>query len=216
MLKVIKSYWAFTNNLYKWVMLVVVPVLLVALNSVLFNVWVAGESGDFLLVSLFVLFFIDAVSDVFFMGGFYRKNNGALEFLQSAPRFEGFMRDVVMVDMVRRILTYQLPFVTSLICALENEGRLEWCSRHSFLPLLETFIAMLVVLVARHFAIINQVYICAMIGYTVILFSLLFLIMACAEAPFVVNGILVMCILLAGVGTVWYTCKKVRESYYDS
>lgn len=216
MLRAIKSYWAFTSKLYKCVMLVVVPILLIVSNSVLFNVWVEGEYGDFLLVSLFVLYAVDAMSDIFFMGGFYRKNNGALEFLQSTPRFEEFMNEVVLVDIVRRVLIYQVPFVTGLICAKGNEYRLEWCSRHSFLPLVETLVAMLVVLAARHFVASNQAYVCVAIGYMIILFSLLFLIMACAKMPYIVNGILLVCILLASIGTIWYTSKKVRDGYYDA
>lgn len=213
MIKALKSYWAFTNDWYKLVMLVIVPILLIVLNCLFFHIW---DAGDFLLVSLFVLYFIDAILDSFFMGGFYRKNNGALEFLQTSPRFAAFMKEIVLVDIVRRVLLYQIPFVTTLVCAMGDEYRLEWCSRHSFLPLFETLIAMLAIFVSRHFLTLSQAYATVMIGYMIILFCLLFLIMACAVNPWLVNGILVVCILLAGIATVWYTDKKVRASYYDA
>lgn len=214
MLRAIKSYWAFTNDLYKWVMLVFVPIILIVSNSVLSNVW--AEADYVFLSSLLLLYVADTMSDIFFMGGFYHENNGALEFLQSTPRFQEFMREVGIIDIVRRVLIYQVPFVTALVCAWENEERMEWCIRYSYFPLLETLIAMLVVLVARHWVLWNQAYVCTVIGYVAIIFSYWLLDVISNEPSVIVNGILVVCVLLAGVGTVWYTREKVRDSYYDA
>lgn len=214
MLRALKSYWAFTSDLYKWVLLAIVPILLVLSNSVLAGVF--GEADYVFLSSLLVLYAADTMSDVFFMGGFYQKNNGALEFLQSAPRFEVLMREVAAADAIRRVLIYQVPFVTACLCVGENAERMEWCSRYSCFPLIETLIAMFVVFVARHFVVWNHAYVCTMIGYVIIVFSYWFLDVVHAEGAVAFNGILLVCILLAGVGTILYTGKKVRDSYYDA
>lgn len=209
MIRALKSYWAFTQGWYRLVMLVLVPGGLVLVNSPILR-----ESST-LIYSYFLLYAIDTMSDMGFMNGFYGKHNSALEFLQSSPRFERVSRDIVIVDMIRRTLTYQIPFLTILLSAGGDEEILQWYASDSFMPWIEILTAQLVVLVARHFVAWNHVYACAAFGYGTMLFGFMFLIFVGSEQPVLTNGILIVLILVADVVTVWYTLKKVRESYYD-
>ncbi|MBQ8518950.1 MAG: hypothetical protein IJ455_05015 [Agathobacter sp.] len=211
MLKAWRSYWAFTNDLYKLMMLVVVPVALIATNIYL----VARGHGDGLL-TLFALYFIDTVSDLFFMNGFYRKSNSSLEFLQSSPKFARFVKEITIIDIVRRVLVYQIPFVVELIGAADSAEKLQWCKGNAFWPWLAILIAQLVVFVARHFVVWSQMYACIVAGYMVLMFCFLLIIIVGSGSPVITNLVLIVLILVMSMVTVWYTNKKVRESYYDS
>ena len=209
MLKALKSYWAFTSGGYKLVMLVVVPIMFVVLNVFLS----AQEYGDGL-SSLMLLYVIDTMSDIFFMGGMYRKGNSSLEFLQSSAKFSRVIRDITIVDIIRRIFIYQIPFVVTLICSIGNAEKLAWCAMDAFWPWLEILVAQVVVLIARHFVMWNQVYACVLFGFGTLSLSFLMLKLS-TLSPVVINVVLVVFILIIATATIWYSDKKVRESYYD-
>lgn len=209
MLKAMKSYWAFTNGLYKLVMLLVVPVVLIVSNVLLS----AQEYGNGL-SSLTILYVIDTMSDIFFMGGMYSKNNSSLEFLQSSPKFARVLREITIVDMVRRIFIYQIPFVVTLLCSIGDSEKLLWCEMDAFWPWLEILVAQIVVLVARHYVMWNQVFACVLFGFGTASLSFLMLKLS-TISPVVINVVLVLFILITAIITIWYTDKKVRESYYD-
>lgn len=210
MLKAVKSYWAFTNDLYKLVMLLVLPIVLIVVNMYL----VRKGHGDGLM-TLYVLFFVDTMSDFFFMNGFYRKNNSALEFLQSSTKFSRVVKEITIVDIIRRLLIYQIPIVIELIAAVGSQEKLEWCKNNAFWPWLASLIAQLVLLVTRHFVMWNHIYACTSIGYAVLLLSFLFISIVCSAWPVVTNVVLIVLILITSIATIRYTDKKVRESYYD-
>lgn len=210
MLKALKSYWAFTNGAYKLMMLVVVPVILVAGYMLSIDEY-AGNS----LVLLIVLFFVDTASDFFFMNGFYRKGNNSLEFLQSSSRFPKLMKEVSGVDIVRRVLVYQIPFVLELIYASGSDERLQWCRFNAFWPWLAILMAQLVVFVARHFLVWHQVYLCTVIGYVVFMIGFLMISILGDGTPVITNAFLMTIIIILGGITIGYTEKKAKESYYD-
>lgn len=210
MIRALKSYWAFTNGLYKLVMLVLLPIVLIVVNM-----YLAVQGDGDIVISLVVLYYIDTLSDNFFMGGFYSKNNDALEFLQSSTKFPRFAKEITIVDMVRRVLIYQIPFVIEMMYAIGNTEELEWSALNAFWPWLFVLTAQLVVVVSRHYVMWNQVYVCAIIGYSVMMLVFLFIASPYRVAPVITNLVLVVLVLIAGIITVRYTDKKVRESYYD-
>lgn len=211
MLKAMKSYWAFTNGVYKLVMLVLVPILLVLVSLCLLE----KDAGSGL-ERFFVLYAVDTISDFFFMGGFYKKSNSSLEFLQSSSKYPRVIKEVTMIDIVRRILVYQIPYVVTLLWSIGNPEAMEWCRTLAGLPWLEILIAQLVVLVARHYVMWNQVYLCTAVGFTILCVILLFTLLFDVIQPVITNVILIVFIIAVAIGMVWYTNKKVRESYYDS
>lgn len=215
MLRAIKSYWAFTSRIYKLIMLVLVPLVWMLLNSFFLTQGTVEETGSVLNGSIILLFVIDTMSDYFLLGGFYRKNNSALEFLQTSTKFSRVIREICIVDMFRRWICYQIPFVTALINVWGNEEKTEWCALFSYLPWAATLVAMLVVVVERHFVVCNQVYLCVVIGYAVLMILMLLFGASSIEHAVVINGIFIGLILFAGVGMICYTDRKVRDSYYD-
>lgn len=211
MLRALRSYWAFTNGVYKFVMLILIPILLV-----LVNLWLLERDAGNGMEIFFVLYAVDTMSDFFFMGGFYRKSNSFLEFLQSSSRFPEVIRKITMIDIVRRILVYQIPYVVILFWSIGNLEAMEWCRTLACLPWVETLVAQLAVLAARHFMVWNYAYLCTAVGFVIITVLLLFILILGAVQPVISNIIWMIIVIAAAIGTVWYTDKKVRESYYDS
>lgn len=211
MLKAIKSYWAFTNIAYKLVMLGLIPILLIAINIYVYQNDVGSGMECFV-----VLFAIDTFSDVFFMGGIYSKKNGALEFLQSSPRFIKTIREITIVDIIRRILLYYVPYVTIMCCAVGDAETMEWLRVISMVPCIEILFAQMTVLVARHFLLWNYAYACTSAGYALMIFPMVVAV-GIQEMDFArkVHVVFIVLTIIATVGTIWYTDKKMKESYYD-
>lgn len=195
-------------------MLMLTPIILVLVSVYLY----VNDMGNGLEIFL-ALYAIDTVSDIYFMNGFYKKSNDSLEFLQSSPRFQKMIREITIVDIVRRIVVYQIPYFVILVCSIGNSEAMEWCKVMSALPWIEVLVAQLVVVVARHFVVWNHVYACTSIGavimMVIMIFNLLAVDMGSGTPEIGANVVLIVCVLLTSIGTVCYTDKKIRESYYD-
>lgn len=211
MLKALRSYRAFANNVYKLVMLGLIPILLVGINIYVYQNDIGSGLECFI-----ALYAVDTFSDIFFMGGFYGKKNGALEFLQSSPRFRRTIREITIVDTLRRVVLYQIPYLTLMCCAIGDVETMEWLRVISVLPWIEVLSAQITVLVARHFVVWNHAYACTALGYIIMMFLMLPAIGLAAEnLAMEVSVVFIVLTLIAIIVTVWYTDKKVKESYYD-
>ena len=162
---------------------------------------------------------IDVVSDFFFMRGFYRKGNDTLAYMQGSPRFLETVREITIVDVIRRVMVYQIPYMVLLSGSIGEAGAVDWCRTLAALPWLETIMAQLVVLVSRHFVAWNHLYLCMTVGFVLIVISLI-LILFIGEQAVVnwtvgINAVLMIVVLIAAIVTVRYTDKKMEESYYD-
>ena len=162
MLKALKSYWAFTNGIYKLVMLGVVPLVMIV-GPILLNRDSVGGSLFF----LSILFVVDTESDFFFMNGAYCKEQEFSNYIQSSSKYIQFIKEVAGMDILRRVLMYQMPFIMELIFSLGDEGRMQWCKLNSFWPWLEIFMAQCIVFVTRHFIVWYRVYRAMVIGWAV-------------------------------------------------
>ena len=214
MLRALKSYWAFANSLYKLVVLVLIPVVFVVINIYVYQDDVGSGIESFL-----ALYAVDTLSDIFFMRGFYRKGNDALKFMQGSPRFRKTMGEIVIIDTIRRIVLYQIPYITLLCCARESIEDMAWLKEMAVMPWVLILSAQCSVLVARHFVVWNHVYACTALGYMIMVTILLFVI-SIVEIPneAFMKGVWILFIaltLIIASGTVWYTDKRMKESYYD-
>lgn len=210
MLKALRNYWAFTNETYKWIMLVALPIMMV-----IANLWLIQKDFYSGLECLMVLYIIDTIADHLFMGGVYKKGNSALGFLQSSPRFAEVFRDITIVDIVRRVLTYQIPYVVTSIYLAGNQQTVLWCDMLAFSRWMVIFVAQVVILIARHEEEINMAAGWTFVGTILLLFMSIGCIIFDTFAPVATDIVLVGVVVLMAVISVRYTDKKVRESYYD-
>lgn len=209
MLSALKSYWAYNNGIYKLIMLGIIPLVLVV-----GYVLTTGENAGSGLFFSFVLFVVDVESDYFFMNGAYCKDQDFSGMMQSSSKYTRIIKEVAAIDIVRRVLIYQIPFVMEFIFAVGNEERMQWCSLNSFWPWLEILVAQCVIFVTRHFVVWHRLHLGMTLGWCVMMLFFVFFATVLEGKP-IVNGVLMVAIFVVGIVTVWYTEKKGKERYYD-
>lgn len=215
-MRAIKHYWAFTNWVYRLVVLLVIPLAMIGVN-----VWGYFSDDRFILAIALVMYFmflpvVDVMSDYWFLPGFYGKGNGSMEFLQSTTKFKSMIRDVVIVDILRRVAVYMGLFGVMYFVFISKDVpvyNIVW--NFGYMPVLELFLSQTVVFVSRFFRGANQVYACAMLTVAANAFFM-------TGAAHLVNPVKQMIIIAIAVLavvmmvlTVGVSLKKVRESFYD-
>lgn len=215
-MRAIKHYWAFTNWIYRLVVLLVIPLALIGVNA-----WGYFSDDRFILAIALVLYFmflpvVDIMSDCWLLPGFYAKGNGSLEFLQSTTKFKTMIRDVVIVDILRRVAVYMGLFGMMYFVFVSKDVpvyNIVW--NFGYMPVLELFLSQTAVFVSRFFRGANQVYACAM--FTVAANAFFMTGTAHLANPIkqmIIIALAVMAIVMM-ILTVGVSLKKVRESYYD-
>lgn len=214
MKRALKGYFAFTNKTYRLVTLILLPLLAVVLTVVVGAINI--EVSPIVMVGYYAIFMVvEPMTDYWFMGGFYGKNKGALEFMQSSNRFSAVIKDVVVVDMVRRLLVnaflFLLMVVAGVIAGIKSRGFVFY----AFLPILEILFAEIVVLIGRHFDLWNHYYVVIVLGYMVSIFIMFQTVVTFETYMGVICVVMAVLALMMAAITVAYTNKKVRDSYYD-
>lgn len=214
MIKALKSYWAFTGKIYRLVVLLLFPLLAVIVPVIVGMIDLGMLSLG--IICYYVIFMMaEPLADYWFLGGFYSKNKGALEFLQSSNHFSSMIRDVVVVDLVRRVVLNVFIFLVmvciGIIDGIEPEGYMLF----ALFPLLEILLGEVVTLIGRHFDLWNYYYIVVLLCYmAALLFIAYGIISAHAFLHWICLALAILAIVVA-VAMVAYTDKKVRDSYYD-
>lgn len=213
MLRTIKNYWAFTKWGYRLVVFLVLPVVLLLINA--FCLFTEIPTMVSMLIGYIYVVPVDILTDNWFLCGFYGKNNSSLEYLQTSNRFKRMIRDVVLIDTIRRFILYVGLYLIVLVAGMNQPEQLEWYKVCSFLPMLCFVISQIGVLIARHFFAWNQVYAVgafAMVAEGICLAPML----GFTENHFwLVQGILMVLAIAIGIIVMAYSLKKVRDSYYD-
>ena len=212
----IKNYWAFTGKAYKFVMWLVLP--LVAIGT---SLWGYFSDNEMLIVVPTIICFlifpiIDVISDYWLLPGFYAKGNSSLEFLQTTTKFQKMIRDVVIVDIVRRVVlyagTYAMLYVLLSNKDIESQAFIQI---YYYQPVLNILVTQTAVFIARFFRSLQQVFACSMLSTVpnTIYISVVKPLPQAVEQPIVMAlaGVAVVMIVV----TIWFTQKKVRDSYYD-
>lgn len=212
----IKNYWVFTGKAYKFVMWLVLP--LVAIGT---SLWGYFSDNEMLIVVPTIICFlifpiIDVISDYWLLPGFYAKGNSSLEFLQSTTKFQKLIRDVVIVDIVRRVALYIGTYaILYVVCFSKDIETQAFIQIYFYQPVLNILVTQTAVFVARFFRSLQQVFGCSMFSTVpnAIYVTLVKPLPQAMEQPIVIAfaGIAVVMIAV----TIWFTQKKVRDSYYD-
>ena len=220
----IKSFWAFTPLSYKLLMLFIAPMLVVLFNVVL--LLGVGELGGVLglLISFVSLCMLDVFSDEWVLKGFYMKSNSSLEFLQTSNKFERLIKDIVIVDMTRRILMYLFLYGAIAVIGVSVQGKEMWSAYYSiyaYFPLLMFVVSQAMLWAVRHFNSLQSMWISASMSTVVLWLAITVLTFFGAKMNYgpvylvVVYGGLALLAIAISVVIVGYSIKKVRDSYYD-
>ena len=211
-----KNYWVFTNWVYRLVVLLVIPLAIIGAN-------ICGyfSNEKFILAIALVMYFmflpvVDVMSDCWFLPGFYAKGNGSMEFLQSTTKFKSMIRDVVIVDILRRVAVYMGLFGVMYFVFVSKDVpvyNIVW--NFGYMPVLEVFLSQTAVFVSRFFRGVNQVYACAMLTVAANAFFMTGTAhLANPIKQMIIIALAVMAVVMMIV-TVGVSLKKVRESFYD-
>lgn len=213
MIRAIKDYWAFTKWNYRCLVFLVMPAILFGMGVLCIYVEIPLASALILGYSYVVI--ADVILDYMLLGGFYGKNNSSLEFLQSSNRFGTMIRDVVVMDILRRLAMHTGIYILIAVCGMNNPEQKEWIEMFSFLPLLCFAVNQVTVFVTRHFKTWQHAYAFGAIAMLAVGVCLVPMTVQMETRAWLVQGVLLILAIVVGVVVVWYSMRKVRDSYYD-
>lgn len=107
----IQRYRVFLPNLYKWLILVIAPLVLLAFHALSFP-----KLGvvSFLMV-IFYYMYVDLLLDFWSFNGICHKDSSTLDFLKSSFYGPAFLRSALAMDLVRRFVwTMALVLITGV------------------------------------------------------------------------------------------------------
>lgn len=216
----VKSFWAFAPLGYRVMILFAAPALAILLNALALYKGGEGEGLVAMMASYFILLFVDVFSDKWMLNGFYSKSNSSLEYLQTSNKFSKIIRGVVIVDMLQRGLLYVGLYVVIVIMSKAAIGELDWCAMYGYFPLFFYVISQVTIWISRHFVTWQSVWIAscmattfASLGMTALTWcSVMYQI---KYLDLLIYSVLIVLTILVSIGTLWYSLKKVRDSYYD-
>lgn len=206
MIKMIRSYLAFTSKPYRVVLFLLAPVVVIGLQMLLGSEWIYME--------IMLLLYIETVADHFVFGGIAAKNMGFPEYIKASCHGREVFKMALAGNMVRQLaesaavlgITLGIFWMrTGETMSIEESIR---CLTWLFLGCL---IVTLTTTVARFFEAVHANLLLATIG--IIVYALgLWLVMNGAESLVILFGVLT--VIAEGI-SIRIITKRVEESYYD-
>ncbi len=111
-MRAIKSYFVYMPSLYKVLFFGVFPLVAIALEVVL-SVFGLPQMAFLLVASIYM--FVECFGDSFVLGGLHSKSYSGISLLQSSVAGKGIMRDVIIVDCIRRYISLAIISIVPII-----------------------------------------------------------------------------------------------------
>ncbi len=215
----LKCYLAFTRKLWRVVILLIAPLLLLAALSVLS--YCTKWPGILAWSGLFVIWpLVAVIGDYFSLGGIYRINENGLDYVKSSGKGVWLVKNAVRMDCIQKLVWTALIYGTGcvLFCypgilgLAENSNLSEWLYIYAAEVLYGFAGILLCTMICRFFMIFTAVILCAY-GAAFLGFLSCFPAMA-AESP---AGMVLafVCAAAAYVMNDYILKKKMGEMYYD-
>ena len=216
-MKGLKCYLAYTPRLYKIIVMVLLPALVLALECL--NI-ITDKVALFVLLSSGVVFY-ECMADCWHLGGLHSKEYVGLRLIQSSERGLAFSKKVVLWDCLRKYAYMAIFAVADLLILFLSSGA-EAVAKHTqvvwYIYWASTGVLMLFTLISRFVCNITGVvffsylaYVVVAVGYAPILagngYGAVWM-LAMWGAPIVSMGFASLLVLVG--------CKKMEGSYYDS
>lgn len=211
-----KSYLVFTSRVYKIFVFLVVPVFLI-IGDILMNYVLGMNLFIFLLMAMGAF---EIMADNWFLGAFCSKEAEPMDFLKTSPKGDRVMQNVIVIDLVRRLVQLcLLAFIFYLIdmSASGSEQLAEGINGFQiYIPAIFTSYCVSVfgTLITRFFTSIWLNFIVAYLSYTVetvvfLLIGYLF------DFSWVISVVVIIASLVLSVPEVGLAIRKYRGGYYD-
>lgn len=211
----IKDYLVFGSLPYKLMVFLCVPIFILVIHAAIairygvnFNVYV--------MLSTIML---EIMADNWLLGGIHNKDAEKMDFIKSSKRGKSVLRNVLIVDLVRRIIL-QLFLVAGVsvinIIVLGKNSVVDIKDYYLimlFYVEIDYILGVIGTFITRF---INNFWVSSMIGYVlyVIGFALAFIVMIKGIKWFVIPFLLILAIIVS-IGIVVFGMKKLEESSYD-
>jgi len=211
MKRMVKSYLVFTSFVYRLVLYLLLP--LVALGT---GILCSGSIGavNLMIVSM-ILSMFEILSDYWLFVGIQTKDSANLDFLKTSGRGMQIIKNALIMDLLRKLLTAAVVLTISYLVALPtyDRERGETAAVLVYAVLVSYFCSVLGVFFARYGSIF---WFCVLVGNVAVSLEIIcwFLPGTLENIPkyvpvFVILGIMV------SILAVRTARKKVEGSYYD-
>ncbi|MFR4351258.1 MAG: hypothetical protein ACLT3H_06230 [Roseburia sp.] len=207
----IQSYLAFTTRLYRMLLFLAMPLLVIAVQLLIFR---KGNLQS-MITTVFLIASVEVLVDSLAFGGISSREVGGMEYLKSSAKGYRVLCTALAVNLARQLLE---EIALLLICQgiasayrgapLFVEGEMPL-----FLAvvLLGYFVTVLGVVIARFFT--NLAFRMCVMCLEIIPIIGIFTVLRQSYA--VASALLVVLSAVAGAGGIWFTMKRGKESYYD-
>lgn len=217
MKQIIKSYLVFASFLYKILLLLVLPVVLLGIQVFAS----AALQGTTIPLSIFMLILVEVPGDILVLGGIQEKNSEKMDYLKTSPRGMKVMKNVLVMDLVRRFLACVIIFALSRLImsafgAAPEAEKLAGPGALLLAVLLSYTLAVLGIFISRFCSLLWINLLCSYIG--AIAGIILFFIGAGNYFPLLLpmmNAALGILAVGLSILTVKIAMMKVEGSYYD-
>lgn len=217
-MKTIKGYLAFTSFVYRIAMFGILPVVLIAVN-----IWAAVYMGDDVRVLLaampFVMVMVEILADTWMFGGIQGKTAARIDFLKTSPKGMGLLRKALIMDLVRRLLSFSgimaACVLVNLAWGVEMFGgdAVKGLGVILSLILSSYAVSVLCIILARFGTMLWQSMLVGYLGLVIEAVCVGFLI--ALGHPYVWGFVYAILAVGASVLAVKIVMKKVRGGYYD-
>lgn len=209
----IRSYLVFAPFLYKAVMLIVVPVVLLGLQ--MFSAAVFQGTGIPLFIVILVL--LEVVADNWFLGGIQEKNSEKIDYLKTSPTGMKIITWALTMDLVRRLLTAACVYgLSALISRMFGARETLMSPGELLLAVLLTYVLSVLGTFISRFA--SLLWLNLLIGYIGSIAGLiLFIVGGSMPGPVVAMMNIGLAVLGGGLSvlTVKIAMLRMEGSYYD-
>ncbi len=213
----IRCYLAYSPRLYKVIVLLLLPVVVLALEGL--NCFIK-QIPLFLVLSFMVLFY-ECMADAWYLGGLHSKDYLSIQWVQSSQKGLAFSKKVVLFDCLRKYVYMAVFTLADLLIlylasgkeAVEGYAGIVWC-------------AYWLVTGVMHLATIISRFVCNITGSMLIAYgatvvvTLPFVLVLFAVTAKILSDIIMVVTPMVSVG---FACllvrigyKKMEGSYYDS
>lgn len=214
MIKALRSYFVFAGWSYRIIILLIVPSILIGIDFLLDKVML--EPGGliqtvFMLMYGVLLVIAETMGEYWFLAGINSKKRKSMEYLKTSNGYLDCMKNILMVDTVRRMVTIGLVFFFMGNFDIKTaEGLTRWSEKMACMCVVMG-VAQTAVWIARHMVMINFVFLTAYLcGIAVLLLMLLTL-----QFPLVCGVVSAVYVVGFSIFSIWYTLQKVKGGYYD-
>ncbi len=210
MKKKIKRYLAFATVPYRVLAFAVVPVVMISMYLLM-----RKNMAEFGIVAIMIsCAMIEILMDNFLFGGLHKKEHRMLEYLKTSECGKGVLRDVLEVDLLRRLLAFVSVLGICALLEMQRWSHVRVIFVHLFYMLLSYTLSTLGIWIGRFE---GNYWTNMLIGYAALAFGVAaYFLPELNRLAVLYDVVLALAAVGVSVLSVRTAMKKMEGSYYDT